>query len=52
MRTLGWVLQLVALVIVGTALMVGLVYGEVRTEVMMLAVGGALFLVGRKLNLG
>ena len=52
MRTLGWVLQLLALVLVGTALLVGLVYGQIRTEVMMLAVGGALFLVGRKLNLG
>lgn len=49
MRGLGWLLQLAALVIVGTALLVGLVYGEVRTEVMMLAVGGGIFLVGRTL---
>ncbi len=50
MRGLGWLLQLLALVIVGTALLVGLVYGEVRTEVIMLAVGGAVFLIGRTLN--
>ena len=52
MRALGWFLQLAALVIVGTALLVGLVYGKVRTEVMMLAVGGAVFLIGRTLTRG
>lgn len=52
MRNLGWILQLFALVLVGTALLVGLVYGQVRTEVMMLAAGGAIFLIGRKLNAG
>ena len=52
MRNLGWLLQVAALVIVGTALLVGLVYGRVLTEVMMLAVGGAVFLIGRALNRG
>ena len=40
MRALGWWLQLLALVVVGTALLVGLSYDAVRTEVAMLAVGG------------
>jgi len=52
MRTLGWTMQVVALVLVGTALLVGLFYDAVRGELAMLAVGGALFLVGRKLNQG
>ena len=52
MRGFGWFLQLLALVIVGTALLVGLFYGRVRTEVMMLAVGGAVFLIGRTLSRG
>ena len=50
LRNLAWTLQVVALVIVGTALLVGLVYDEIRTEVGMLAVGGALFLFGRWLD--
>ena len=51
-RGVGWLLQLLALVIVGTALLIGLFYGKVRTEVMLLAVGGAIFLIGRTLNRG
>ena len=52
MRTLGWFLQLAALVLVGTALLVGLVHDRVRLEVMMLAIGGAVFLIGRVLAKG
>ena len=48
-KSLGWALQVAALVLVGSALLVGLVYDELRTELVMLAVGGGLFLVGRKL---
>jgi hypothetical protein len=44
---LGWSLQLLALVIVGTSLLVGLVYGAVRTEIAVAAFGAALFLLGR-----
>lgn len=47
LRSLGWTLQFLALVIVGSALLVGLVYDAIRTEVAMLGVGGAMFLVGR-----
>lgn len=48
-KSLGWTLQVAALVLVGSALLVGLVYDELRTELAMLAAGGALFLLGRRL---
>ncbi len=50
--TLSWLLQFLALVVVGTALLVGLAYDALRLEVGLLAVGGLLFLVGRKLEQG
>ena len=50
MRNLGWWLQFLALVLVGAALLVGLVYEALRTEVLMLAIGGGLFLIGRRLQ--
>ncbi len=50
MRNLGWVLQLAALGLVGSALFVGLIYDALRLEVAMLAVGGGLFLFGRRLR--
>ena len=37
MRSVGWLLQLLALVIVGTALLVGLFYDALRAEIAMLA---------------
>jgi hypothetical protein len=43
-------MQVGALVVVGSALLVGLIYDALRAEVAMLAVGGALFLVGRWLD--
>jgi len=49
-ESLGWTLQFLGLVIVGTALLVGLIYDALRTEVAMLAVGGGLFLIGRQLH--
>ena len=52
MQSLGWVLQVLALVIVGTALLIGLFYEALRAEVAMLAVGGVLFLAGRRLYKG
>ncbi len=52
MESLGWVLQLLGLVIVGTALLVGLFYEALRTEIAMLAIGGILFLAGRRLYRG
>jgi len=47
---LGWSLQLLALVIVGAALLVGLVDGAVRAELAIAAVGAGLFLAGRWLQ--
>ncbi len=48
--TLGWVLQVLALAIVAAALLIGLFQGAIRAELVMLAVGGGLFLIGRKLD--
>ena len=42
--------DVLALVIVGSALAIGLYYNEIRTEVAMLAAGGALFLFARWLD--
>lgn len=50
MASLGWTLQVVALLLVAAALPVGLFYNAVRTEVGILAVGSALFLLGRWLQ--
>jgi hypothetical protein len=48
-QNLGWTLQFLALIVVASALFVGLAYDLLRVEVGMLAVGGALFLLGRRL---
>jgi hypothetical protein len=48
--SLGWTLQLLALVIVGSALLLGLAYDEIRMELAVAAVGGGLFLLGRWLQ--
>jgi len=45
--TIGRLMQLVALVLLPIALSYGMVSGEVRAEVMLLALGGFLFLLGR-----
>jgi hypothetical protein len=47
---LGWYLQLFALVIVGTSLLFGMAYDQVRTELAVAAGGVALFLLGRWLQ--
>ena len=47
---LGWSLQLLALVIVGTSLLIGFVYGAIRTELAVAAGGALLFLLGRWLE--
>jgi hypothetical protein len=44
---IGWFLQVLALVIVGAALLFGLSYGRIRLELAVAAAGGVLFLVGR-----
>ena len=50
MAGVGWLLQLLALTIVGLSLVVGLGYDQIRAEVAMMAVGGGLFLLGRWLQ--
>lgn len=50
MGNLGWALQLLALVIVGSALLIGLAYESMSAELTMLAVGGILFMLGRRLQ--
>jgi hypothetical protein len=47
---LGWMLQVLALVVVALALLVGFAYDQIRTEVAMMAVGGGMFLLGRWLQ--
>jgi len=47
MNTLiGRILQLVGMIVLPIALMYGLVRGEIRTEVQLLALGGFLFVLG------
>jgi hypothetical protein len=48
--SLGWTLQVLALVVVALALVVGLAYDQLRAEVAMLGVGGGMFLLGRWLH--
>lgn len=52
LRDLAWLMQVTALVLVGSALFVGLLYDALRAELVMLAVGGGLFLLGRRLQGG
>ena len=47
---LGWTLQLLALAIVGSSLLVGLASNEIRAELAFAGGGGVLFLVGRWLQ--
>ncbi len=49
---MGWILQLLGLAIVGSALLIGLVYSALRTEIALLAIGGVMFLAGRRLYRG
>ena len=48
--SLAWVLQFLALVLVGSGLLIGLVYDKIRLEIAICALGGALFLLGRWLQ--
>jgi len=50
LESFSWTLQFLALVIVGSALLVGLVYDALRLEVGLLAFGGVMFLTGRWLH--
>jgi cell shape-determining protein MreD len=50
MSGIGWVLQVLALVIVGSAFVLGLMYDQIRLELAVAAGGGLLFLLGRWLQ--
>ena len=50
LKSIGWLLQFVALIVVGFALLVGLVQNALRAEVGLLALGSAIFLIGRWLQ--
>lgn len=47
---LGWFLQVIALVVVGCALVFGMIHNQVRIELAVAGAGGALFLLGRWLH--
>jgi hypothetical protein len=47
---LGWFLQVVGLVVVGSALVFGLTYDQIRLELAVAAAGGVLFLAGKWLQ--
>lgn len=47
---LGWFLQALGLVIVGGALLFGLIYDQIRLELAVAGGGGLLFLVGKWLQ--
>ena len=50
LESFGWTLQFLALVLVGTALLVGLVYEALHLELGLLGLGGVMFLTGRWLQ--
>jgi len=50
MSGIGWYLQALALVIVGSAFVLGLMYDQIRLELAVAAGGGVLFLLGRWLQ--
>jgi hypothetical protein len=50
MSGIGWILQVLALVIVGSAFVLGMIYDQIRLELAVAAGGGVLFLLGRWLQ--
>ena len=50
MSGFGWLLQVLGLVIVGSALILGMAYDQIRLELAVAAGGGVLFLLGRWLQ--
>jgi hypothetical protein len=50
MSGIGWVLQVLALVIVGSSFVLGMLYDQIRLELAVAAGGGLLFLLGRWLQ--
>ena len=50
LHSFAWTLKVLGLVVVAMAIPVGVSAGDIRTEVMMLGVGGGVFLLGRWLD--
>ena len=50
LENLAWTLQVMALVVVGTGLLIGIVYDQVRVELGMLGIGAAVLLFARWLE--
>lgn len=50
LASFGWTLQLLALAVVGSSLLFGLIYDQIRLELAVTAAGAALFLLGRWLQ--
>jgi hypothetical protein len=47
LASFGWTLQLLGLAIVGSSLLFGLIYDQIRLELAVAAAGAGLFLLGR-----
>ena len=50
LSSFGWLFQVLGLVIVGSALIFGMAYDQIRLELAVAAGGGVLFLLGRWLQ--
>lgn len=50
MRNLGWSLQFLALIVVGFALLFGLVYESMAAELSLLGLGILLFVLGKRIQ--
>lgn len=50
MSGFGWLLQVLGLVIVGSALILGMAYDQIRLELAVATAGAVLFLLGRWLQ--
>lgn len=50
MQLLGFTLQFLALVVVGSALLIGLGYESMQTELSLLMIGAVVFFLGRWLQ--
>lgn len=50
LASLAWTLQLLGLILVGSSLLLGLAYNQIRLELAITAVGAGLFLLGRWLQ--
>jgi hypothetical protein len=50
LKSLGWSLQFLALVVVGSALLVGMAYESMAVELSLLGLGILIFMLGKRLQ--